>query len=120
MVRSISRNAAALPDISRPTSNPSCMPRSFIVVVERLARDVDGARGAHLAREIEAIVVHVRDDDVARADEARDRHRHDADRARAGDQHVLADHVEGEGGVRGVAERIEDRGDVVRESRRSA
>ena len=41
------------------------------------------------------------------------RHGHDADGAGAGDQHVLAHHVEGEGGVRGIAERIEDAGDVV-------
>ncbi len=30
IVRSISRKAEELPDISRPTSNPSCMPRSFM------------------------------------------------------------------------------------------
>ncbi len=33
---------------------------------------------------------------------------HDADGAGAGDQHVLADDVEGERGVDGIAERIED------------
>ena len=113
MVRSISRKAAALPDISRPTSKPSCMPRSFMVCIERLALHVDGARRAHAARQLQAVVVDVGDHDVARADEARDRGRHDADRAGAGDQHVLADQVEGQRGVGGVAERIEDRGDVV-------
>jgi len=52
-----------------------------------------------------AVVVHVGDDDVARADVARDRHGHDADRTGAGDQHVLADEAERQRGVRGVAER---------------
>ncbi len=37
---------------------------------------------------------------------------HDADGARAGDQHVFAEHGERERGVDGVAERIEDGGDV--------
>ena len=50
---------------------------------------------------------------MARADALGDGHGHDADGAGAGDQHVLAHHVEGERGVRGVAERIEDAGDVV-------
>ena len=39
--------------------------------------------------------------------------RHDADRPGAGDQHVLADEVEGERGVDGIAERIEDGADLV-------
>ena len=49
---------------------------------------------------------------------AGDGDRHDADGPGAGDEHVLADQVEGEGGVRGVAERIEDRGDLVVDGRR--
>ena len=43
----------------------------------------------------------------------RDGRGHDADRAGAGDQHVLADDIEGERGVHGVAERIEDGADLV-------
>ena len=112
-VRSMSRSAAALPDISRPTSKPSCMPSCLHRVVERLARDVERQRRAHLACELQAIVVDVGDDDVARADEAHDRRGHDADRPGAGDQHVLADDVERERGVHGVAERIENRGDLI-------
>src|SRR6185295_11105284 len=49
----------------------------------------------------------------ARADVARDRRRHDADRTGARDQHVLADEIEGERRVRRVAERIEDRREIV-------
>ena len=89
------------------------MPSSRHHVVELLARDVDRARRAHLARELEPVVVDVGDDDVARADVRGDRRRHDADRPGAGDQHVLADQVEGQRGVHRVAERIEDRGDLV-------
>ena len=44
---------------------------------------------------------------------AGDRCGEDADRAGARDEHVLADQVEPQCGVGGVAERIEDRGDVV-------
>ncbi len=50
---------------------------------------------------------------MARPDVARDRARHDADRPGAGDQHVLADEIESERGVDGVAERIEDRAELV-------
>ena len=39
--------------------------------------------------------------------------RHDADRPGAGDQHVLADEIEGERGMHGVAERIEDGAELV-------
>ena len=38
---------------------------------------------------------------------------HDADRPRAGDQHVLADEVERERGVNRIAQRIADRAELV-------
>jgi hypothetical protein len=57
---------------------------------------------------------------VARTDKPRDRDGHDADRTGAGDQHVLADHVEGERGMGGIAERIEDRGDLIVDRRPAA
>mmetsp|Transcript_59741 Transcript_59741/g.134370 ORF Transcript_59741/g.134370 Transcript_59741/m.134370 type:complete len:248 (-) Transcript_59741:59-802(-) len=38
---------------------------------------------------------------------------HDADRARTSDQNVLADEVEGQGRVRCIAERVEERGHLV-------
>ena len=50
---------------------------------------------------------------MAGADVARDRASHDADRSGAGDQHVLADEIERERGVDRVAERIEDRAELV-------
>ena len=50
---------------------------------------------------------------MPRADMARDRARHDADRPGPGDQHVLADEIEGERGMDRVAERIEDRAELV-------
>ena len=50
---------------------------------------------------------------MARADMAGDGGGHDADGAGAGDQHILAHQVEGERGVDGVAEGIEDRADLV-------
>ncbi len=43
----------------------------------------------------------------------RNRHRHDADRARAGNEHVLADEVERQRRMRRVAEWIEDGSEVV-------
>ena len=63
-------------------------------------------------REVEPVLVDVGDHDVARAGVAHDGGRHDADGAGAGDQHVLAEHRETERGVHGVAEGIEDGGDV--------
>jgi hypothetical protein len=96
-----------------PHIEPFLHAEIFHRLVERLARDVDGARRAHLARELEPVVVHVGDHDVSRPDEASDRHRHDADGPSTGDEHVLTNHVEREGSVRGVTKRIEDRSNVV-------
>ena len=98
-----------------PTSKPSVMPSSVHDVAQVLAFDVDRARRAHASREREPIVVDVGDHDMARADVPRNRGGHDADRAGAGDQHVFADQVERQRGVRRVAERIEDRREVVRD-----
>ena len=50
---------------------------------------------------------------MARADMARDRARHDPDRPGAGNENVLADQIEGERGMHGVAERIEDGAEFV-------
>jgi hypothetical protein len=73
------------------------------------------AVGAELLVQGEAVVVDVGDDDVARPVVAADGGSHAADGAGSGDEHVLAHHVEGERGVRGVAVGVEDRGDVVRD-----
>ena len=72
-----------------------------------------GTTSATSPAELEPVGVDVGDDDVAGADMAADRRRHDADRPGAGDQHVLADEIEGERRVHGVAERIEDGADLV-------
>ena len=72
-----------------------------------------GTTSATCGGERQAVRIDVGDDDVARADMAGDGGGHDADRPGAGDQHVLADEIEGERGVHGVAERIEDRAELV-------
>ena len=87
-------------------------------VRDRALADVERVRDADAARQLEPVGVHVGDDDVPRARVAHDGGRHDADRPGAGDQHVLAEHGEGERRVHGVAEGIEDRGDVEVDARR--
>ena len=84
---------------------------------DRSRADVDGQRGAHALGQLEAVGVHVGDHDVARAGVPGHRRGHHADRAGAGDQHVLAEHGEGQRRVHGVAERIEDRLHVARDAR---
>ena len=109
MLASMSRKAAGLPDISRPTSKPSFMPSCFCTSASVCVAHVDGERRAHLLRQVEPVGVDVGDDDVAGAGVADDGGGHAADRAGAGDEHVFAEHVERQGGVDGVAERVEDR-----------
>ena len=88
-------------------------------VLERLVGDVDHPGRAHVGGELEAEIVDVGDHHVARADVLADARGDDADRAGAGDQHVLAHHVEFQRAVRGVAVGIEERGqfagDLVRD-----
>ena len=50
---------------------------------------------------------------MPRADVPRHRGGHDADRPRAGDQHVLAHQIKAQRRVHRIAQRIEDRADVV-------
>ncbi len=90
------------------------MPSSPLDLGELAARAGRRASVAPIrARELEPVGVDVGDDDVAGAGVADDRGRHAADRAGAGDEHVLAEHGEGERGVHGVPERVEDRGDLL-------
>ena len=77
-------------------------------VVQGFTRHIERFGCAHFSGQSQPIVVHVRDDDVPRAAMPGNRHRHDADGAGAGDQHILADDVERQRRVRGVAERIEN------------
>jgi hypothetical protein len=74
---------------------------------------IDDVVDAEPAGQIQPVGIDVGDDDLARADGLGDQRAHDADRPGAGHQHVLADQVEGQRGVDGIAERIEDRGDLV-------
>ena len=82
-------------------------------IAKLLALDIDRACRAHSLRKRKPIIIDVGDDDVAGADVTRDRRRHDPDRTRPRNQHVLADEIERQGRVCGIAERIEDRRDVV-------
>ena len=77
-----------------------------------LAR-VDGERRAHPGRQGSPIGIGLADDDVTRAGMAGHGRRHEPDRARPGDQDVLAQGRERERGVDRVAERVEDRRDLL-------
>ena len=87
----------------------------FHRVLERLLGHVHHARGAHVGGQLEAVVVDVGDHHVARADVLADARGDDADGAGAGDQHVLAHHVELQRAVRGVAVGVEERGQLGRD-----
>src|SRR5690606_30784354 len=72
-------------------------------------------RGAHVGGELQAVVVDVGHHHVAGADVLADAGGHDPDRAGAGDEHVLADHVELERAVRGVPVGVEEGGQLARD-----
>src|SRR6202140_3897938 len=74
--------------------------------------NVHGTRHADLARELQAVVADIGDDDMARADVTSHQRGHDPDRTRAGDQDVFGDDPKLRRRVYGVAERVEDRRDV--------
>ena len=112
MFASMSRNASALPDISRPTSKPSVMPSCFWTSAQRAFGYVESDRRAQLLREIQTERIHVGDHHEARAGVLRDRRCHQSNGAGAGDQHVFAEHGKRQRGVDGVSERIENRGDI--------
>jgi hypothetical protein len=86
-------------------------------VAEVSLAGIDRERRAHPPRELEARRVEVGRDDVTGTGVPDDRDRHAADRARARDEHVLAEDGERERRVDGVAERVEDRRDVLRDAR---
>ncbi len=85
---------------------------------ERGGGGIDGTGDANLFGERPAIRVGVGDDDVAGSGVARDGGGHDADRAGPGDEDVLAEYWEGERGVDGVAEGVEDGGHLGRDAGR--
>ena len=120
MLAIMSRKPAGLPDISRPTSKPSVMPSSFCTSASLVSR-TSTARVTPILRARSRRYGFTSVITVKRAPAcARHRGGHDADGAGAGDQHVLAQHREGERGVHRVAERIENGGDIERRCRRGA
>ena len=76
-----------------------------------VAARIDGEGDADFFGQGAAVGVGIGDDDVAGAGVAGDGRGHDADGTGSGDEDVLAEHREGERGVDGVAEGVEDGGD---------
>ena len=68
-------------------------------------------------RQLQPIRIHIGNHDIAGSGMLRDRGRHGADRAGAGDQHVFAQHRERQGRMHRVAERIENGRDVAIDGR---
>ena len=77
-----------------------------------VARGIDGEGDADFFGEVAAVLVGVGDDDVACSGVVGYGGGHDADGTGSGDEDVFAEDREGEGGVDGVAEGIEDGGDL--------
>ena len=112
MLAIMSRSASGRPDISRPTSKPSrrpscCWP-SAMVVLGDVQREGDADLAGQASRYgLTSVMTTLRAPACLATAAAMM-----PDRPGAGDQHVLADQREGQRGVHGVAERVEDRGDV--------
>ena len=87
---------------------------------ERRGAGIDGARDADFFSESTAVFVGIGDDDVTCSGVARYSCCHDADGTGSGDEDVFAENGKGECGVDGVAERVEDRGDLVGDAGRVA
>ena len=109
----MSRKAWGLPDISRPTSKPSVMWRSAWTSLSEPWVGSKARLTPTFSGECAAVGVGVGDDDVA------GRRRGGLRRpammpmgAGAGDEDVFAEHGKGERGVDGVAEGVEDAGDL--------
>ncbi len=68
---------------------------------------VDGACDLHLFRQLQTVIVDVRDHDITRSRVFCDCRRHDADRPRAGDEDIFSEEIEGERRMRRIAERVE-------------
>ena len=113
MLTIMSRKAAPLPDISRPTSKPSCMPSCFCTSRSGVSAVFTASVAPILRASSSRYGIQVGDDDVPRACALHHRDAHDADGARAGDQHIFAEHGKRERRVHGVAEGIEDGGDFL-------
>ena len=110
MLAIMSRKACALPDISNPTSNPSCIPNCFCTSASDVLSRIDGERRSHLSCQVQPERIHVGDDDVARASMADHWDCHDADWARSRNQYIFAVDRERKRRMHGVAKGIKDRG----------
>ncbi len=82
-------------------------------VLERRGAWVDGQSDSDFFSELAAVFVGVGDDDVARAGVTGHGCSHDADGACSCDKDVFAEDGKSQRGVDGVAERVEDCGDLV-------
>jgi hypothetical protein len=85
--------------------------------VKILLAGVHDDGGSHPGSQLATIGIGLADDDEAGAGMANDGGRHQPDRARARDQDVLAEDRERQRRVDGVAERIEDRRDLLVDAR---
>ncbi len=70
-----------------------------------------------VARQLQTVRIFIRDDNISRGGVLGHGGSHDSDRPRAGDQDILAQHRERQRGMDGVAEGIENRGDIQIDSR---
>src|SRR5271165_1216994 len=84
----------------------------FLSAGDRVVFHVERQVHFDFAGEIQPVLIDVRDHDVAGPGVADHCGGHDADGARAGYQHVLAEHIKRERSVYGIAQGIEDRGGV--------
>jgi hypothetical protein len=73
---------------------------------------IHGAGDAHLARQIQPVRILVGDHDVPRGRVPHHGGSHDSDGPGAGDEHILAQHGKRKRGMDGIAEGIENRGDI--------
>jgi hypothetical protein len=89
-------------------------------VFEGCGAGIDCLGDADFIRKVAAVLVGVGDDDIAGSGVTGNRRGHDADRACTSDENVFAEDGKGERGVNGVAERIEDGGDLMRDAGRVA
>ncbi len=78
---------------------------------------IQGYRHAHLLGQFEPKRVDVGNHHVPSARVPRDRRTHQANRTGPGNEHILAQHRERQGGVNGVSERIEDCRDILIDGR---
>ena len=97
-----------------PTSKPSrhLQPRHAPSFRSSL-RHIHRHHIRHLRRQRQPRRVHIRDHHMPRPHMPRHRRRHDPDRPRPGDQHVLAHQIEPQRRVHRIAQRIENRPDLV-------